>query len=108
MAASRAMSMRLVRAYSCLASTRIAASTVCCELMADFLYRMRLGQHAARPRAASSEPLLLGRRPDLWYAGRMGTREGDGYAELVAIMRKLLSPEGCPWDREQTLESLRP
>lgn len=23
-------------------------------------------------------------------------------------MRKLLSPEGCPWDREQTLQSLRP
>lgn len=28
--------------------------------------------------------------------------------ELVAIMQKLLSPDGCPWDREQTLESLRP
>lgn len=23
-------------------------------------------------------------------------------------MQRLLSPEGCPWDREQTLESLRP
>lgn len=28
--------------------------------------------------------------------------------ELVAIMQKLLAPDGCPWDREQTLESLRP
>ena len=27
---------------------------------------------------------------------------------LVAIMRTLRSPEGCPWDREQTLASLRP
>ncbi len=27
---------------------------------------------------------------------------------LVAIMRRLLAPDGCPWDREQTLESLRP
>ena len=28
--------------------------------------------------------------------------------ELVAIMQRLLSPDGCPWDREQTLETLRP
>ena len=27
---------------------------------------------------------------------------------LVAIMRILRSPDGCPWDREQTLRSLRP
>lgn len=26
--------------------------------------------------------------------------------ELVQVMDKLLSPEGCPWDREQTHESL--
>jgi len=28
--------------------------------------------------------------------------------KLVDVMRKLRSPEGCPWDREQTHESLRP
>jgi MazG family protein len=33
---------------------------------------------------------------------------GDRLTELVEIMRALRSPEGCPWDREQTLESLRP
>lgn len=27
---------------------------------------------------------------------------------FIAIMRRLLGPEGCPWDREQTLETLRP
>lgn len=27
---------------------------------------------------------------------------------LVAIMKRLLAPGGCPWDREQTLESLKP
>jgi tetrapyrrole methylase family protein/MazG family protein len=27
---------------------------------------------------------------------------------LVGIIRHLLGPQGCPWDREQTLESLRP
>jgi MazG family protein len=35
-----------------------------------------------------------------------GLREGlDGMRDL---MDRLLGPEGCPWDREQTLETLRP
>ncbi len=33
---------------------------------------------------------------------------GDNLSELVDIMRRLLGPDGCPWDREQTLETLRP
>jgi MazG family protein len=33
---------------------------------------------------------------------------GHRFGELVAVMRRLLAPDGCPWDREQTLESLRP
>jgi MazG family protein len=33
---------------------------------------------------------------------------GDRLTELVEIMRTLRSSDGCPWDREQTLESLRP
>src|SRR5215212_10290417 len=32
----------------------------------------------------------------------------DQFDTLVAVMRTLRSPEGCPWDREQTLESLTP
>ena len=27
--------------------------------------------------------------------------------DLLEIMRLLRSPEGCPWDREQTHESIR-
>lgn len=27
--------------------------------------------------------------------------------DLLEVMRRLRSPDGCPWDREQTLESLR-
>ncbi len=30
------------------------------------------------------------------------------FKDLVEIMKKLRSPEGCPWDREQTHESLLP
>lgn len=33
---------------------------------------------------------------------------GEAFARLVAIMRKLRSPDGCPWDREQTLATLKP
>ena len=35
-------------------------------------------------------------------------KAGARLDRLVAIMRTLRSPEGCPWDREQTLASLRP
>jgi nucleoside triphosphate diphosphatase len=34
--------------------------------------------------------------------------KGSSLARLVEIMDRLLAPDGCPWDREQTLESLRP
>ena len=33
---------------------------------------------------------------------------GDAMNRLVRIMDRLLAPGGCPWDREQTLETLRP
>ena len=33
---------------------------------------------------------------------------GDAFAHLVGIMHRLRAPGGCPWDREQTPESLRP
>lgn len=33
---------------------------------------------------------------------------GANFPELVAIMQRLLQPDGCPWDREQTLDSLKP
>jgi MazG family protein len=37
---------------------------------------------------------------------QLGLRDGlDGLRDL---MDRLLAPDGCPWDREQTLDSLRP
>ena len=30
------------------------------------------------------------------------------FEDLVALMARLRAPGGCPWDREQTMESLRP
>lgn len=29
------------------------------------------------------------------------------FNELVSILERLLAPDGCPWDREQTMESMR-
>lgn len=34
------------------------------------------------------------------------SQTGEAFEKLVAVMRTLRSPDGCPWDREQTLESL--
>ena len=47
-------------------------------------------------------PRLAGTMRNLAMAG--ATKQ---FSRLLGIMRKLRSPEGCPWDREQTLESLR-
>jgi MazG family protein len=33
---------------------------------------------------------------------------GREFQQLVNIMRRLRGPDGCPWDREQTLATLRP
>src|ERR1700694_2874040 len=35
-------------------------------------------------------------------------QRGEKFPGLVAIMRRLLAPDGCPWDREQTLQTLEP
>ena len=38
----------------------------------------------------------------------MTDRELEAYAQLIAVCRRLRGPGGCPWDREQTLESMTP
>jgi MazG family protein len=45
------------------------------------------------------------RRTDAKYGNR---GPGAQFDRLVEIMRALRAPDGCPWDREQTLVSLRP
>jgi MazG family protein len=34
-------------------------------------------------------------------------QRGSNFGELVAIMQRLLAPDGCPWDREQTFATLK-
>jgi len=33
---------------------------------------------------------------------------GEKFQELVALMARLRAPDGCPWDREQTFDSIKP
>jgi nucleoside triphosphate diphosphatase len=35
------------------------------------------------------------------------TAAGEAFAEAVAIMARLRGPDGCPWDREQSFDSIR-
>lgn len=46
-----------------------------------------------------------GRAPLAHYNARMPKRSFD---ELVTLMTRLRGPDGCPWDRKQTLASLKP
>src|SRR3954470_23910729 len=34
-------------------------------------------------------------------------QDGATLPRLVGVMRRLLAPDGCPWDREQSFETLR-
>ena len=49
---------------------------------------------------AASAPLDLDPLP--------GKQTGAAVQKLVGLMQRLLGPGGCPWDREQTLETLVP
>jgi MazG family protein len=37
----------------------------------------------------------------------LDTQDGQTLSRLVSLMQRLLGPGGCPWDREQTFETLR-
>jgi MazG family protein len=50
------------------------------------------------PRFDETEP-----RPVLPLA----LQDGTTLTRLVGVMRRLLAPDGCPWDREQSYESMR-
>src|SRR3954471_13924861 len=44
---------------------------------------------------------------DLPESRKLEEQQGESYPRLVAIMQRLLAPDGCPWDREQSYASLR-
>jgi MazG family protein len=67
---------------------------------------IRHPRNKARPRKVSRNSARTRRR---------GSRSADGrrtagalFEKLVALQARLRAPDGCPWDREQTPQSLRP
>src|SRR6059036_1734377 len=57
----------------------------------------------------SNPPSDLLRRPSrLRYCAVVTEREQKAFAELLSVCRRLRGPDGCPWDREQTLETMTP
>ena len=36
------------------------------------------------------------------------TTPAQEFSRLVEIVARLRAPDGCPWDREQTIDSLKP
>src|SRR5208282_5341799 len=37
----------------------------------------------------------------------LADQAGQTFPRLVELMQRLLAPDGCPWDREQTFATLR-
>ena len=61
----------------------------------------------ARTAAAASSRAPDDGRTNRSPAPASRTSAGDAFQQLVDIVARLRAPGGCPWDREQTLESLR-
>src|SRR5215210_6697032 len=58
----------------------------------------------AGPVAARRFSVIIGARTSNFKDGQMPA----DFKDLVALMSRLRSPEGCPWDREQTYATLAP
>src|ERR1035441_4859367 len=70
---------------------------------------------AGRSRCMAAGSALTGSLSALCYIG--GNRSpimktdftaGEKFQKLVELMARLRAPDGCPWDREQTFESIKP
>src|SRR4051794_2099042 len=61
----------------------------------------------ARTPAAAPSSTVDTPPPTTSRTGVPAASAGDMFQRLVDIMARLRGPNGCPWDREQTIESLR-
>jgi hypothetical protein len=59
--------------------------------------------HSEQQRASVASRI----RPHLHWSARMSTT-GERFERAVEIMERLRAPGGCPWDREQTFDSIKP
>src|SRR6266571_9047479 len=65
--------------------------------------RMRLAFGTQRHRRYSLLPASA-----LIYIGSRMSSTGERFERTVAIMERLRAPGGCPWDQEQTFDSIKP
>jgi MazG family protein len=56
----------------------------------------------------STYPSALPRASAVIYIGFLMSTTGERFERAVAIMERLRAPGGCPWDREQTFDSIKP
>lgn len=63
-------------------------------------YRRVAGQMKTRTKTRTRKPRKGARKAT--------RRPGELFDALVGVQKRLLAPGGCPWDREQTHETLRP
>jgi MazG family protein len=69
--------------------------------------RARRGEPARTGKPARNSPNAGVPRLDLKGDARARKRIGKAFESLVALQARLRAPNGCPWDREQTHDSLR-
>src|SRR5579871_639897 len=67
--------------------------------------KAKRGKRTVRPKAKSKSKSASVRGKIVVTAA--DRKAGEWFAKLVALQAKLCGPNGCPWDREQTHESLR-
>lgn len=74
----------------------------------------KLGRHSAAVYASwrnADKMLFMEQAKNQGLTGVVGTSEGASveqkFSNSIGIMARLRAPGGCPWDRQQTFESLR-
>ncbi len=69
-------------------------------------FSVRLASDRGDDREENSHALL--RASAVIYIGCRMPTTGERFERAVAIMERLRAPGGCPWDREQTFDSIKP
>ena len=63
----------------------------------------------SRPtRHARNAAFIAQHTPVVYIVGDLMPTTGERFERAVAIMARLRGPGGCPWDREQTFDSIKP
>ncbi len=63
---------------------------------------------AAAAASAGAAPVAQSGSPPLPALPAPAPAEHDAFAALLGLVRRLRAPDGCPWDREQTLHTMTP